>query len=728
MRKSLSTRLALSVAIAATLSIYGCGGGSGSDPGAVTSVTGSGFPVPTQNAALPEQNAPGPRFPTSLDGLEGSSTTGESTSPAKRLAKSVQPGVGYTVDTSNREEVRLFYKTVFASTVGVDPGWTGNVSTCNAGDTSADFKASVLRSINWFRAMAGVPAAVEFDPVYNAKAQQAALLMSANRQLSHYPPASWTCYNAVGGDAAGKSNLAFSRIGSQALYDAYMDDSGAGNYQVGHRRWLLYPQTRLMGTGDIVGSGTNYSANAIWVVDSNVSAARPVVRDEFVAWPTKGYTPYKVVYPRWSFSYPKADFSNAKVSMTENGVPITSRMEAVANGPGENTLVWMPGNAVDSTPWAKPATDTVYQVTVSNVAIGGQTRSFSYQVIIFDPDQDTNPNSPNVLSPIATSTASLGQTIPVSFAGISAATDYQWRTMLTAPLTFSDGAESGLSNFIANTSPGYSVITADTSASGSNTFRLAHTQPISQILQLKTKLVGTTNSVLRFKSRLSISSPVQRAKVEASIDEGQTWQVIFQQSGQQIASAMSFGETSFSEKKIPLAQFSNRAFFLRLNYEVGAGGSYYPQSSSGFGWYIDDISLEGFESQVFSGSPVDTTSNSFSFSSNNPGDVLVQARAGMFGYYDAWGPIKRITVDQQAVADSRDCIMNWAEGTYPGTFSISPSSTSQSNAVYYFRYYTANKSAIGFSKEDTVHYLAPGTDTAINIGSKAQWMMNSGCK
>ena len=52
--------------------------------------------------------------------------------------------------------------------------------------------------------------------------------------------------------------------------------------------------------------------------------------------------------------------------MTEDGAPLATRLEAVSNGAGENTLVWFPGSYADGMNWARPAGDTVYRVTVSN--------------------------------------------------------------------------------------------------------------------------------------------------------------------------------------------------------------------------------------------------------------------------------------------------------------------------------------------------------------------------
>jgi hypothetical protein len=276
-----------------------------------------------------------------------------------------------------------FYRKYYL-TSAVSPDWTGNVSACNPGTTSQAFRDSIALRINYFRAMAGVPAKVTMPDAYNEKAQQAALMMSANSSLSHNPPTNWKCYTDQGHEAAGSSNLALGAYGLDALR-LYMQDYGSGNTAAGHRRWILYPQTQNMGTGDIPEGGGYPAANDLWVFDSHIWDTRPATREAFVAWPPPGYIPYTVVYQRWSFSYAGADFSNAVVSLTENGVNIPVTRYTPVNGYGENTLVWIRTGTSDSGSWPKPTADTIYVVTVSNVVIGSDPRSFQYTVIIFDP-------------------------------------------------------------------------------------------------------------------------------------------------------------------------------------------------------------------------------------------------------------------------------------------------------------------------------------------------------
>ncbi len=291
---------------------------------------------------------------------------------------------GLTVVIQNREVSRTLYNNMLLASEAAAMNWTGNHDTCNAGSTAQDFRNAVLLRLNYFRAMAGVPADVSFSTIFSNKNQQAALMMSANSALNHFPPDSWECYTADGAEAAGNSNIALG-VSSWNAITAYMQDAGTYNSAAGHRRWILYPQTQVMGTGDIPGVNGYMAANTLWVFDSNIFGPRPASREEFVAWPPPGYVPYQVVFARWSFSYADADFSTALVSMTSNGINVAIALEPVLNGYGENTLVWIPMGLNNGNPWPQPAQDTPYTVTISNVVIDSSTHSFTYDVTVFDP-------------------------------------------------------------------------------------------------------------------------------------------------------------------------------------------------------------------------------------------------------------------------------------------------------------------------------------------------------
>jgi hypothetical protein len=299
-------------------------------------------------------------------------------------------------DTSSRETVRTTYLAAIAGTNDTPIGWTGSINGCVAGTTSQAYRDAVIARVNWFRSMAGVPGTVALDPALNSKAQQAALMMSANRTLSHFPPSYWSCYTIEGAEAAGKSNLCWiSGISSDpGCVSLYMVDHGASNTPVGHRRWILYPWTTTMGTGDVAQTGDGVApsgypfTNALWVVPTTAGQPRPATRNEFVAWPPPGYVPYETVYPRWSFSLSGADFTNATVTMSRGGVPVLVVPEQLSQGYGENTLVWVADgmDANQRTNWPQPAQDTTLRVSISNVLVAGVPRNFVYDVIIFNPE------------------------------------------------------------------------------------------------------------------------------------------------------------------------------------------------------------------------------------------------------------------------------------------------------------------------------------------------------
>ena len=500
-----------------------------------------------------------------------------------------------------------------------------------------DFQDAVARRINYFRALAGVPAGVAFDATFNAKAQEAALMMSVNDRLDHAPPASWTCYSADGAEAAGNSNLAIGRAGPSAI-EGYMEDFGAGNAAVGHRRWLLYPQTQTMGTGDVPSVNPLRAANAVWVFDGNFGGPRPATRNDYVSWPPAGFVPYQVVYARWSFSYPGADFAGATISMTGDGVAVPINVEALAGGRGENTIVWYPNQLNPSVPqpWPRPALDTIYEVTIRNVLVSGAPRDFTYQVIVFDPST-TSPETvlPEVTGP---SQPVVGQENAYQITAVPGATAHQYRVSNRVPFTAVDGAENGLALFTANVSPGYDVVVANPTASGNSAYRLAHPVFARQELIYHPILVPGPNAQVEFESRLSWATTNQVAKLQVLVGGTGIWQDIYAQPGSGGA-----GESSFNLRSVSLAPFAGRSLQIRFLYER-LGGTYFAVTNSGDGWHVDDIAVnqaEELQDGVLSAPLPDLT---FDWNPSAQGDYALDARAQVFGeFWAEWGPIQPVT-------------------------------------------------------------------------------------
>lgn len=296
-------------------------------------------------------------------------------------------GTNWSIDTSDREAVRLFFNKVYQAD-DVPMNWTGDYRSGNPGSVNPAYQEATIKRINWYRAMAGLPIVSNVSDTNSSKNQAAALMMSVNGQLSHHPSSTWKFYTAAGAEAASSSNIALTVNGPKAI-DAYISDPGEDNYPVGHRRWLLFPATKSYGTGDVPPAtvdGVKFmGANSVWITDTDRSGARPRVRDDFVAWPARGYAPYPVVFSRWSFSYPNADFTGAVVDITRDGMQVQIVQQKVENGYGENTIAWRVSTIPTDLSHGRPETDVKYHVRVSGVRIAQQQRSFEYDVVVFDP-------------------------------------------------------------------------------------------------------------------------------------------------------------------------------------------------------------------------------------------------------------------------------------------------------------------------------------------------------
>jgi uncharacterized protein YkwD len=263
---------------------------------------------------------------------------------ARTQATRTTPRWAGSVDTNDRTAVNAAYMSEFAPGLNMPTGWAGSDSRCIAGSQAPGSRASTLRALNFSRSLAGL-APVTFSTDLNSRSQQTALLMSANNALSHAPPSSWRCYTAVGGNNAGKSNLALSypSISSSGIVAQYLEDAGSTNREVGHRRWLLNPFSTTMG------SGSTNTANAITVIGPTAtSQPNPVV----VSWPTSGWFP-NTLEPsgRWSLSLGDRALSLrwASVRVWRNGTLISAVKNPVVDGYAQPTLVWqIPANLARS--------------------------------------------------------------------------------------------------------------------------------------------------------------------------------------------------------------------------------------------------------------------------------------------------------------------------------------------------------------------------------------------
>jgi hypothetical protein len=239
--------------------------------------------------------------------------------------------------------------------------------------------------------------------------------------------------------------------------------------------------------------------------------------------------------------------------------------------------------------------------------------------------------------------AALNQDNTYAFTSVGAATGHQWEQTRVAPFTAVEGAENGLTDFMTNVSSGYSVVVSSPRASGSFAFHLAHPNPVAdQILTYARILLPGPSGQIRFNSRLGTATPSQVARVQVSVDQSATWEEIYTQPG-----ADQPGETGFSLRSVSLSNFAGRPIQVRFLYDY-TGGGFFPQITSGVGWYIDDISFGDTEELTGSAITDIASGNSFVFAPTSAGDYLLHVRGKLPGRLLPWGPVKRVIASASA--------------------------------------------------------------------------------
>lgn len=561
---------------------------------------------------------------TNADAQRAAPTSADRPGSQQKRSALSGTGAGLSIDTSDREAVRMFFNRVYVQP-DVPMGWTGNYQTGDAGTVSAAFQAATIRRLNWYRAMAGLPADTTLSAQFGAKDQQAALMMSANGQLSHTPPADWKLYTQIGAEAAGKSNLALGANGPAAI-DGYIADFGDNNFPVGHRRWIFYPQTRTFGSGDVppldLDGGTKvYGANALWVLDGNYSAPRPHVRDDFVAWPARGFMPYSVVVERWSLSYPKADFSNAQVAVTRDGKPVSVTLEKLDNDYAEPTIVWVVAGIGANHRHDRPANDIRYHVVVSGATVAQQARTFEYDVTVFDPATET----PGSVRPQVTAPALVqaGAAYTAQAAAAPNATGYELLSYRRKALTQIAASDYNSATWTTGSRASAGTIGSDSLA----LYEDGKVHAPLQVATLNKKLfVDQAGGAISFVRAIGNAMPAQAFHVQVSTDDGSSWQDVHTEAGQGVV------QTPAATVRVPLNAYAGRKIGIRFTEDYTNTAYIGP----GTGWTVSTITFEGL-SELVDEQAFRSANGMFDMPAPQPGNYVLVPKVEYQGLYESDG-------------------------------------------------------------------------------------------
>lgn len=262
-----------------------------------------------------------------------------------------------------------------------------NEKDCFEGVLTLSEKIKALDRLNYIRKIHGLTE-VNYNYDKDVAVQKSALIAVANQLLTHFPEKSSKCYTTTGDSACQQSNLHlsyYSSIGkvwnSAESVDGWINERYSQS--IGHRRWFLSPFLKSVSFGrvdQIKPNGQYWVASSMWVWDSEGSTNADV---EFIACPFHNYPQSafdKDLILSFSVLMNKTNWwSNNKVNFSSASVQVKDDNQsnyAVTNLSFDNQNYGLPNNLQ----WKVTGLEynKKYNVTISNVNVNGELKSYNY--------------------------------------------------------------------------------------------------------------------------------------------------------------------------------------------------------------------------------------------------------------------------------------------------------------------------------------------------------------
>lgn len=365
------------LSIALTSALGGCSSAEISDPkgasGAEQTTAGSASGGAAQGTAGATSSLGGTNSGnagssnTASSGAAGKANGGASNAGSGSGGSSSAGSGGAALEARSPEATCARWR---ADTADVSEGtWSGAVATCTVGDISADGRENARRLFNLMRWLADLPAVVTED-TRNQQAQACALMMTANKMLSHTPPMDWECYSDLGAQGASTSNIS-SGPGVSSVLD-YMVDTG-NETTFGHRRIILSNELGPIGLGSAGKGGASCMQN----IGGTGKAGKA-----WLAWPPPGAFPmqaYADTYGRslddtgWSIQSKGIDLSSAQVTITSGGQARPVKVEQLTGTYGQAKAIRIVLDGWQAAPGSTYA-----------VSVAGTATPIAYEIQLID--------------------------------------------------------------------------------------------------------------------------------------------------------------------------------------------------------------------------------------------------------------------------------------------------------------------------------------------------------
>ncbi|NOZ12911.1 MAG: CAP domain-containing protein [Acidobacteria bacterium] len=283
-----------------------------------------------------------------------------------------------------------------------------DVSRCFSGKLKKTEIQAAFREINRIRAMHRLPP-VRYRSDLDRISANAALIITANRNMTHYPAPASKCYSEKAAKISSHSNLLFhiyhlwspsskkkripdilarlkdNIISTRQIVADWIIDKNV--FPLGHRRWLLNPFLTSISFGrvdSISNKGKRWEliTGAALAYNSGRSV-KELPRNFFVACPYGNY-PASLFDPNEVFSFSAVPisanvFGNRFVNFEKAVITIKDEhgnILKVHDIKWDNVAYGVPDVLMWRTPGVKPG--ILYNVTISNVFFGNSPRNYHY--------------------------------------------------------------------------------------------------------------------------------------------------------------------------------------------------------------------------------------------------------------------------------------------------------------------------------------------------------------
>jgi hypothetical protein len=236
-----------------------------------------------------------------------------------------------------------------------------------------------------------------------------------------------------------------------------------------------------------------------------------------------------------------------------------------------------------------------------------------------------------------------GASSTYAFNPVGGGASYQWRWSQTAPCTNVFGAENGFDDLQFTGSTGYSVIVTNVKRSGLASFHFAHPQVyVDQYLTWKPVFRARTNASISFAAMTCIANTNQVARMQISTNSGLSWNDLWTQKG-----VPGRTKTTFTQYSVSLTNFVGREFLLRCMYDFLSTGGWYTNTTTGYGFYLDDVCFTNVD-QLGTLVTNTTTGTNFVFVPTNSGSYFLRVRPKVSNRILDYGPELVVTVTPAA--------------------------------------------------------------------------------